>query len=68
MGVASYVFFGGMIDGAVRFEFFTDSPIDPAFVGSKMRPPRGHSNDQRPDSLSRDIRDVERASLTIALD
>jgi hypothetical protein len=59
MGVSSYVFFSGMIDGVVRLELLADFPIDPAFVSSEMRFPRSDGNDERPDSLCRDVRDMK---------
>ena len=65
MRVSSYVFFCGMVDSAVGCKLFANTPIDAAFVGSEMRLARRNANDQRADSLSRDIRDVERASLAV---
>jgi hypothetical protein len=59
VGISSYILFGRMIDGAVRRELFADSPIDPAFIGSEMGLQRSDGNDQRPNGLSRDIRDME---------
>ena len=48
-----------MIDGAVRRELFADSPIDPAFIGSEMGLQRSDGDDQWPNGLGRDIRDME---------
>ena len=48
-----------MIDGAVRLKLFPDAPIDTAFVGPKVRLPRGNRDDKRTDRLRRDVRDME---------
>src|SRR5438309_2209259 len=68
IGVSSYVFVSGMINGSMRRKLFTDAPIDAAFIGSEMGFPRSDGDDQRTDGLRRDIRDMERTRLAATLD
>ncbi len=56
-----------MINGSMRRKLFTDAPIDTAFVSSEMGFPRSHRNDQRSDSLRRNIRDMEGTRLSATL-